>query len=577
MIILVVMILSVGYGEYPIAPLNVIRTLLGLETNNPDYAFVIYTLRLPRVIVAFLVGMALAIAGTILQGLTRNPLAAPEIIGVDAGAGLAAVALIVLLLSIPVYVLPIAAFAGASIAALLVYTLAWKNGSSPIRLILVGVGVGSTAGAFTSLMITFGSIYDVSRALVWLTGSVYGRSWKHIQPLLPWLIVFIPLSLVCARELNTINLGDEVAQGLGSRVEWQRGLLLISVALAGASVATAGTIGFVGLMSPHLSRQLVDTSHEGLILTAALVGGLLVTLTDFLGRSTPADCTPVDPVAGTTCVPNPFERLITLDGVAFEDAIALGIKPIATVFSNLSPHLNSQLDKVENIGQTGEPSLENVLALNPDLIMGLDSYQPIYAQTSKIAPTVLFEFEHSGQWKEVFQTISQMLGREDTAQQVMDDYNKRLEEFKAKMGDRRPIVSVVRIYPNSINLYLRDSFPGTVLQDAGLARPSAQDVSAADAQRIANNPIQISISRELLSQSDGDVLFVWTAENEAEANQKAQKNLEELQHDPLWKTLDVVQKNKVYFVPSYWIGAGPIAANAVIDDLFKYLIETPQS
>ncbi|NJL39090.1 MAG: ABC transporter substrate-binding protein, partial [Leptolyngbyaceae cyanobacterium SM1_4_3] len=102
-------------------------------------------------------------------------------------------------------------------------------------------------------------------------------------------------------------------------------------------------------------------------------------------------------------------------------------------------------------------------------------------------------------------------------------------------------------------------------------------VSAADAQRIANNPIQISISRELLSQSDGDVLFVWTAENEAEANQKAQKNLEELQHDPLWKTLDVVQKNKVYFVPSYWIGAGPIAANAVIDDLFKYLIETPQS
>lgn len=170
-----------------------------------------------------------------------------------------------------------------------------------------------------------------------------------------------------------------------------------------------------------------------------------------------------------------------------------------------------------------------------------------------------------------------MLGREDTAQQVMDDYNKRLEEFKAKMGDRRPIVSVVRIYPNSINLYLRDSFPGTVLQDAGLARPSAQDVSAADAQCIANNPIQISISRELLSQSDGDVLFVWTAENEAEANQKAQKNLEELQHDPLWKTLDVVQKNKVYFVPSYWIGAGPIAANAVIDDLFKYLIETPQS
>jgi iron complex transport system permease protein len=283
---LAVLVLSVGYGEYPIAPLDVIRTLLGLNTNNADHAFVIYTLRLPRVIVAFLVGMALAIAGAILQGLTRNPLAAPEIVGVEAGAGLAAVSLIVLFPSIPVLFLPIAAFAGALIAALLVYTLAWENGSSPIRLILVGVGVGAVAAAFTSLMITFGNIYDVSQALVWLAGSVYGRTWEHIQALLPWLIVFIPPALVSARELNTMNLGDDVARGLGSPVEWQRGLLLlITVALAGASVATAGTIGFVGLMSPHLARQLVGTPHEGLIPTAALIGGLIVALADFLGRS----------------------------------------------------------------------------------------------------------------------------------------------------------------------------------------------------------------------------------------------------------------------------------------------------
>ncbi|WP_088889167.1 FecCD family ABC transporter permease [Leptolyngbya ohadii] len=283
---LVVLVLSVGYGEYPISPLDVIRTLLGIETNNPDYAFVIYTLRLPRVVAAFLVGMGLAIAGTILQGLTRNPLAAPEIVGVEAGAGLAAVSLIVLFPSLPIFLLPIAAFTGAFIAALLVYTLAWKNGSSPIRLILIGVGVGTIASAFTSLMITFGNIYDVSQALVWLAGSVYGRTWEHIQALLPWLILFVPLSLVFARELNTLNLGDSVARGLGSRVEWQRGLLLlISVALAGASVATAGTIGFVGLMAPHLARQLVGTPHEGLIPTAALLGGLLVALADFLGRS----------------------------------------------------------------------------------------------------------------------------------------------------------------------------------------------------------------------------------------------------------------------------------------------------
>jgi iron complex transport system permease protein len=280
------MIFSVGYGEYPIPPVDVIKTMLGLNLDNPDYAFVINTLRLPRIIVAWLVGIGLAIAGTILQGITRNPLAAPEIIGVEAGAGLAAVTLIVLLPSLPSFWLPIAAFAGAFIAAVLVYGLAWSGGSSPIRLILVGIGVWTIASALTSIMITFGNINEVSQALVWLVGSVYGRSWEQVQALLPWVAVFVPLSLFGAHGLNILHLGDDVARGLGNPVEWQRGLLLlICVALAGASVATAGTIGFVGLMSPHLARQLVGTSHEGLIPTAALVGGLLVLLADFIGRS----------------------------------------------------------------------------------------------------------------------------------------------------------------------------------------------------------------------------------------------------------------------------------------------------
>ncbi|MBD2000541.1 iron ABC transporter permease [Leptolyngbya sp. FACHB-541] len=283
---LAVLVVSVGYGEYPISPIDVIRTILGWQTDNSDYGFVINTLRLPRIVAAFLVGIGLAIAGTILQGLTRNPLAAPEIVGVEAGAGLAAVSLIVLFPSIPTLFLPIAAFTGALIAALLVYWLSWNGGSSPIRLILVGVGIGAIASALTSLMITFGNIYDVSQALVWLAGSVYGRTWEHIQAFLPWLLIFVPLSFLSARELNTLNLGNDVARGLGSRVEWQRVFLLItSVALAGASVATAGTIGFVGLISPHLARQLVGTSHEGLLPTAALVGGLIVALADLLGRS----------------------------------------------------------------------------------------------------------------------------------------------------------------------------------------------------------------------------------------------------------------------------------------------------
>lgn len=285
LVTIVAMIISVGYGEYPIAPLDVVKTLLGLPTANGDYAFIINTLRLPRTIVAFLVGMGLAIAGTITQGITRNPLAAPSIIGVNAGATLAAVTLLILLPNTPVSLLPVAAFGGAFIVSLSIYLLAWQGGSSPVRLILVGIGFSLIAGALTDIMITFGEINTVSQALVWLAGSVYGRSWSQVWALTPWIIIFGLLALLLTRELNTLNLGDEVARGLGSQVEWQRGLLLLtSVALAGASVATAGAVGFVGLMSPHLGRQLVGASQEGLLPVSAMLGGMLVVIADLLGR-----------------------------------------------------------------------------------------------------------------------------------------------------------------------------------------------------------------------------------------------------------------------------------------------------
>jgi len=285
-VIAVAMVMNVGRGEYPIAPLDIVKTLLGLDTGNPDHSFVIHVLRLPRTLVALMVGAAFAISGTIFQGLTRNPLAEPGIIGINAGASLAAVTAIVLFPSAPVYTLPLSAFAGALLMAVLIYTLAWNNGSSPILLILIGIGLSAIATAFTSLMITFGQISDVSNALVWLAGSVYGRTWEQVFSLLPWLIIFVPLALALARHLNALNLGDDVAKGLGSRVEWQRGMLvLVGVALAGAGVATAGTIGFVGLIAPHLGRQLVGTNHQGLIPTAALLGGIIVVLADLLGRT----------------------------------------------------------------------------------------------------------------------------------------------------------------------------------------------------------------------------------------------------------------------------------------------------
>lgn len=284
---LAVMVINIGVGEYPIPPLDVIKTVLHLPTANfDDYNFIVNTLRLPRMLVAALVGVALGISGAIMQGLTRNPLATPDILGISAGAGLVAVTLIVVVQDVPGGVVPLAAFGGALLIAVLIYLLAWRGGDSPLRLILVGIGLGAVTGALTTLMITFGDVYDVQRALIWLTGSVYARSWDEVWALLPWLLVFAPLAFLLARDLNALHLGEEVARGLGTQVAWRRGLLMVTaVALAGATVAAAGTIGFVGLIAPHIGRRLVGPDHVGLLPTAGVLGGLIVVAADLVGRT----------------------------------------------------------------------------------------------------------------------------------------------------------------------------------------------------------------------------------------------------------------------------------------------------
>jgi iron complex transport system permease protein len=279
-----VMVVTIGTGEYPIPPLEVVRTLLG--AGGSEQAFVVTGLRLPRALAAVLVGMALALAGAILQGVMRNPLASPDVVGVSAGAGLAAVATLVLLPEVPSAVLPLAAFGGALAAMALTALLAWRGGSAPLRLLLVGIGVAAVAQALTTLIITFGEIYRVNQAAIWMTGSVYGRSWEHVWPALPWLLLGAPLAWGLARHLDVLHYGEEIARGLGSPVERQRRLLLgIAVGLSGMAVATAGPVGFVGLMAPHLARRLVGPAHAGLLPVAALAGGLLVVLADLLGRT----------------------------------------------------------------------------------------------------------------------------------------------------------------------------------------------------------------------------------------------------------------------------------------------------
>ncbi|PSN75875.1 iron-siderophore ABC transporter substrate-binding protein [filamentous cyanobacterium CCP4] len=288
-----------------------------------------------------------------------------------------------------------------------------------------------------------------------------------------------------------------------------------------------------------------------------------------------ADCTVVEHFAGTACVPNQIQRLVTLDGAAFEYAIAADLNPIATVSSDFQAQLPPLMTDAQNIGTGGEPSLEAIVSLQPDLIVGLDFHQGIYPQLVQMAPTLLVSFEHSGQWKEVFLQTGAALNQRAAALSELEAYQARAQAFQTQMGERLNDleVSVIRLYPDTINLYLKDSFCGTVLQDAGLARPPAQAIGAAEAQQRFGNPIQTSISRELLAQADGDVIFIWTGENTAEGNQEAQKRLQELQQDPLWGQLKAVKAGRVYQVPSYWLGSGPIAANAVLDDLFKYLVE----
>ncbi len=275
--------LYLGIGEYPIPPLDVLKNLLGLTEGEHD--FIIRTLRLPRALGAVLVGAGLGVSGVILQALTRNPLASPEVVGLSGGASLAAATALVIYPQFPVFLVPPAAFIGALAAAAAAYLLAWRGGSSPLRLVLVGIGISAIAHALVTLVITYGNIYRVNEAMLWMAGTMYGRSWEHLGSLVPWLLAGLPVALALSRDLDVLNLGDDLAYGLGVKVELKRGaLLLTSAALAAASIATGGAIGFVGLMAPHMARRLTGPAHQGLVLTAGLLGGLIVLAADLLGR-----------------------------------------------------------------------------------------------------------------------------------------------------------------------------------------------------------------------------------------------------------------------------------------------------
>ncbi len=290
LITFLVLVISTGLGDMKIAPWTVIEVFFGGGSSLEQ--LVVTSFRLPRILIALLAGIALAVAGGILQGMIRNPLASPDIIGVTGGAGTAVVGFLALfsnadnVLTVSIQWLPVAAFIGATIIAFLVYFLAWRNGVSPVRLVLIGIGVSALTQAATTLLMIFGPIYRASQANIWLTGTVNGSDWSDVIILLPWTIIFVLLTFLLSRHLNIQELGEEIATSVGVPVQRQRFLLLfMSTALVGGAVAFAGGVGFVGLMAPHMARRIVGSSYGALLPTAALIGGTLVMVADLIGRT----------------------------------------------------------------------------------------------------------------------------------------------------------------------------------------------------------------------------------------------------------------------------------------------------
>ncbi len=282
------LVIALGLGFFHVAPADVLRALFGDATAQQE--LVVGQLRLPRALLAVLVGAALALSGTLLQGVTGNGLADPGIVGIHAGAGVGVMLLLVLPVSVreaSALAQPVAAFVGAGAAALLVYGFAFKDGGvTATRLLLVGVGVAAGLSAVMLLLALRMNDQVFAYAVAWQSGSVAGKGWAPIRVLAPLLAALVPLALLQARRLDVLGFGRDVATGLGVAVERQRlGLLALSVGLSASAVALAGSISFVGLIAPHMARSIVGPRHANLLPSAALLGGLLVLVADTAGRT----------------------------------------------------------------------------------------------------------------------------------------------------------------------------------------------------------------------------------------------------------------------------------------------------
>lgn len=285
-----------------------------------------------------------------------------------------------------------------------------------------------------------------------------------------------------------------------------------------------------------------------------------------------ADCRIVKHKLGESCIPTSPQRVVTLHTSILAHVLALGLKPVGSTYLQsfthnveTPPYLKPYLSDIQVLGGY-DPNLESLLHIKPDLIIGYDWEAKIYALLAHIAPTALGQASNSDDWRKGFQFVAEVLGRQDAAQQAWERYHRRIARLKTALGNQyqSQTISLISIAGGSVFSEVKGSFPDLILKDVGLHRPAAQDVSVP-----AN---MLPISEEELDKADGDILFVGMMTTDD------RKKLEDLKQKPLWQKLRAVQRHRVYPIDYMtWRGFNLLAADAVIDDLYKYLIDPPST
>jgi ferric citrate transport system permease protein len=276
------LVVSISVGWTDMGLVSGVKSLFAPSTSQEH--LIVTTLRLPRALLAVIIGAGLGVAGAIMQAMTGNPLASPQTFGVNAGASMAVVAALVLLPNLPVPFLAPLAFGGAVIGGFAVYYLGAAGGMTPVKLALAGTAVHLFLASITEAFILFHQ-HSTDQVLFWLAGSLDGADWTDVNRVLPWSIAGLVVAFFMARSIGIMRMGEDVAKNLGQHVFRVRTICgIIVIVLAGSAVAVAGPIGFIGLMVPHLTRLLLGRESQLYLPITALLGALLLVYADILAR-----------------------------------------------------------------------------------------------------------------------------------------------------------------------------------------------------------------------------------------------------------------------------------------------------